>query len=140
MAKGKKGFQQSNKDAEKWTKEEALEVFEQLYELAATSDDILSIADVNLYAKKHFNLPRSSFYYLVKKFNVLDDIKKDINDAIISKINRKGLNGDFNPTMSIWRMKQLGESDPDKVKNINLIDSLKIEIVEDDESEDTDKN
>ena len=31
-----------------------------------------------------------------------------------NKINKKGLDGEFNPAMSIWRLKQLGEVDQSK--------------------------
>lgn len=132
MAKqNKTKFKEGNKAAEKWTEKESVEIFEKLYQQARTNDTVLSIDDIILYAKDTLNLPSRTFFYLVNKFAVLQSLKEDINSAIRAKINRKGLTGDFNPTMCIWRQKQLGESDPDKVKNINLLDGLKIEIIED---------
>lgn len=62
-------------------------------------------------AVMHSPYPRSVFYYLCDKFKDLDDLKKELNDIIIANINRKALENDYNPTASIWRMKQLGERD-----------------------------
>ncbi len=53
----------------------------------------------------------STYKWLVNKYEVLANIKNDIADAVAMKINKGGLNGDFNPAMSIWRLKQLGEQD-----------------------------
>ena len=59
--------------------------------------------------------PRSVFYYLCDKFKDLDNLKKELNDIIIAIINRRGLEGEYNATSSIWRMKQLGERDKQEI-------------------------
>jgi len=38
---------------------------------------------------------------------------------VIAIVNRKALEGDFNATAGIWRMKQLGERDKTEVHNTN---------------------
>jgi len=100
-------FKKGNRDAEKWSLEKAEELFNKAYEYALTNKDCLCVED----AIYHSGIPFSTFYNLSKKSTVLEDIKKDINRAILRRINKKGLNGEFNPAMSIWRLKQLGEQD-----------------------------
>jgi len=46
-------------------------------------------------------------------------LKTDIQNIIVSRINRGALKGDFNPTASIWREKQLGERDQQEIKQTN---------------------
>ena len=65
----------------------------------------------------HSGMPSRTFYYLADKHEVLQHIKKDINDVIIAKINRGALKGEFNATASIWRQKQLGEKDQQYTEN-----------------------
>jgi len=103
-------FKKGNRDAEKWSLEKAEELFNKAYEYALTNKDCLCVED----AIYHSGIPFSTFYNLSKKSTVLEDIKKDINSAILRRINKKGLNGEFNATMSIWRLKQLGEEDVTK--------------------------
>ena len=100
-------FKKGNRDAEKWSLEKAEELFNKAYEYALTNKDCLCVED----AIYQSGIPFSTFYNLSKKSTVLEDIKKDINRAILRRINKKGLNGEFNATMSIWRLKQLGEQD-----------------------------
>jgi len=103
-------FKKGNRDAEKWSLEKAEELFNKAYEYALINKDCLCVED----AIYHSGIPFSTFYNLSKKSTVLEDIKKDINRAILRRINKKGLNGEFNATMSIWRLKQLGEEDVTK--------------------------
>jgi hypothetical protein len=53
----------------------------------------------------------SKVEYWCKKIPVFKNLKKDIQDIIISRINKNALKNKFNATASIWRMKQLGEKD-----------------------------
>tara|TARA_R110002051_G_C8769409_1_gene503328 strand:+ start:8010 stop:8405 length:396 start_codon:yes stop_codon:yes gene_type:complete len=99
-----------NKYNEIYTLEKELPIFKQIVE-DAKKGEYLSIQE----AVMHSIYPRSVFYYLCEKFKDLDDLKKELNDTIIAVINKGGLKGDFNPTASIWRMKQLGESDKTEV-------------------------
>lgn len=99
-----------NKLAEKYTIDEVLPVFEEIIE-EAKQGKYLSIQE----AVMRSPYPRSVFYYLCDKFDVLDNIKKELNDIIIAIINRRGLEGEYNATSSIWRMKQLGETDKTEV-------------------------
>ena len=103
-------FKKGNRDAEKWSIEDAEEIFLIALDFANDSDECLCVED----AIHHTKIPYSTFYNLAKKHSVLEDIKKDINKAVLRRINKGGLLAEFNPAMSIWRLKQLGEHDVQK--------------------------
>ena len=100
-------FEIGNKAAEKWTEEEARLALEEAFLNAWKSKDILCVQD----AFMSIEMRPTTAHYLINKFPVLEDIKKDINDVVISRINKGALEGDYQPASSIWRMKQLGERD-----------------------------
>jgi len=112
MGKGNEAtqFKKGNRDAEKWDIQTAEDLFNKALDFALTDDECLCVED----AIYHSGIPFSTFYDLAKKNTVLESIKKDINRAILRRVNKKGLNGEFNPAMSIWRLKQLGEVDQSK--------------------------
>ena len=89
-------FEIGNKEAEKWTEEEAIELFLSIRELCKDSN-INSLQDAILKAN-HYH---SGYYYLLKKYPVLDSIKEDSQNIIIAGVNQKALDGTFNPTASI---------------------------------------
>jgi hypothetical protein len=105
-----------NRYNERYSKEDALELFEKGLEYARWNEECLSVQDVVIY----LDLSHSTFYNLCEQHKELDDIKKDLNDAIIARINRQALKNKFNPTASIWRMKQLGERDQQEIKHSGL--------------------
>ena len=104
---------EGNQYTRKYTLESALPLFEKALSYAIESNDCLCVQD----AVAQSGIAHTTFYDLCKQFNVLNDIKKNINENVIMRINRGGLKGDFNPTASIWRMKQLGEKDKTEVAN-----------------------
>jgi len=106
--KNKTSFKKGDKAAEKWTLSEAKMVFTELIDIVVKDEDFLSFQDVTLYNDK---IPYSTFYYLLNKFPILDSFKKQLNDIIISRVNKGALKGDYVSTPAIWRMKQLGEKD-----------------------------
>jgi hypothetical protein len=71
--------------------------------------DVLKHPDIKLY--------RSGLDYLTGKFPDFGKYKRDIQDAIISRVNRGAIKGDFAGTPAIFRMKQLGEEDRTFVDN-----------------------
>ena len=99
-------FQKENKLAQKNPKV-VYRKFAQMLENAKTNDDILSYQD----ACASIGWRDSKCNYWSNKIHVFATLKKDIQDAIIRRINSKALQNKFNPTSSIWRMKQLGEKD-----------------------------
>ena len=103
-----------NKDAEKWTEDDAKELFLSIRELCKDGK-INSLQDAILKAN-HYH---SGYYYLLKKYPVLDSIKEDSQNIIIAGVNQKALDGTFNPTASIWRMKQCGEKDESAIDHKN---------------------
>lgn len=112
------GAEKDNKYAEKYTLEDAEKIFNEILKLSIESEDVLCIQEAVIKS----GIPRSTFYALCKKHKVLDNIKKEINDAIISKINRQALTSKYNPTASIWRMKQLGEKDKQEIQSSGTLD------------------
>ena len=89
--------------------------FAEMLKNAETNDEILCLQD----AYKSINWRYSKVDYWINKIPSLGKYKKDIQSAIISRINKKALQGEksggFNATASIWRMKQLGEIDQSNI-------------------------
>lgn len=108
-------FEENNKAAEKWTLEASIEAFEKMLSNAKSDKDILCYND----ACQSINMRYTTAEYLCIKHPVLDDFKKDIQMAIVSRINKGSLTGDYVPTPAIWRMKQLGETDQQQINHQN---------------------
>jgi len=102
-------FKIDNREAAIHSMEEWQNIFEDVYK-KAKGGKYLRLAE----AFMDSDVKPSTYKWLVNKDPVLATIKEDIKEAIANKINKKGLNGDFNPAMSIWRLKQLGEEDVTK--------------------------
>lgn len=96
-----------NKYAQKYSEEDATELFIKGLEYAEQNNDCLSLHD----AIKQTSIPYSTYDYLAEKHEVLGRIKKDTMIEVLRRINKGALKGDYQPTSSIWRMKQLGEKD-----------------------------
>lgn len=103
-----------NTNAQKYTEEEAVELFNKMFEYAKT-DKCYCIQDAFL----EIGVPCTTFYHLINKYPSVKSIKRDIDSVIISKINKGALFNEMNPTASIWRMKQLGEEEKKNVIQIN---------------------
>lgn len=124
-------FVEGNKASEKFNEAEAHDIFSNCYQVVKQGgDSYLSMDDVILYAKDELGVGSSTFYHLIKKFPDLEHIKKDIMRVIRSRINRKSLNGDFSAAPSIWRLKQLGERDPDKQEQTDVLKTLKFNVTQ----------
>lgn len=131
--KNKTSFKEGNKAAEVWVYDIVNSLFLEMRKNAQESKDILCLQD----AIHSVGLYSSGLDYLTNKFPDFLTIKKDIQDLIISRINKEALNNEFNATASIWRMKQLGEidkkeidnkheiKDPSKIKKISFKDTTK---------------
>lgn len=117
-------FEIGNKAAEKWTEAEVKKTIEQMRENAHKDSEILCLQDaifsVDLYS--------SGLNYLIDKFPVFENIKKDIQDIIISRINKGALKGDLTPSPAIWRMKQCGEKDKVETEHSGEIKGNRIDI------------
>lgn len=96
-----------NKYAQKYTLEHAMDLFINGLEYAEIDNNCLSLHD----AIKQTTIPYSTYDYLAEKHEVLGRIKKDTMIEVLRRINSKALKGEYQPTASIWRMKQLGEKD-----------------------------
>ena len=107
MARFEKGNSVGVQFEEKWTLEEAQKAFNVMYENAQIDSEILCLQD----AYMAFPMRGSTFHYLIEKFPSLEKYKKDIQDVVISRINKGALRGDYVSTPAIWRQKQLGERD-----------------------------
>ena len=97
---------EGNKYGEKHTLDEWIEIFEGIYD-KAIEGEFLSLQQAFIES----DVRPSTATWLVNKHKALATIKKDIGEAIINTINKGGLKSKFNPAMSIWRMKQLGENE-----------------------------
>jgi len=106
-------FKEGNKARETWTLEESRNILEEAFDKTLKDKDVLCVQD-SFFA---VNLRPTTAHYLIKKFPELEDIKKDINDIVICRVNKGAINNKMNPTASIWRMKQLGERDEKTVDN-----------------------
>jgi len=100
---------EGNKYGEKHTLDEWIEIFEGIYD-KAIEGEFLSLQQAFIES----DVRPSTATWLVNKHKALATIKKDIGEAIVNTINKGGLKSKFNPAMSIWRMKQLGEKDEQK--------------------------
>lgn len=117
-------FEKGNKHAQEWTLENAEPRFKDALKFAEESDECLCLQD----AIFETGIPYSTFYYLADNQPVLEAIKKDIQQAIIKRINRNALWDNFEASPAIWRMKQLGEKDQQYIDQ-NVTGSTKSEIV-----------
>ena len=108
-------FKIGNKAAEKWSEEEVEKIIFDMRDNAETNDSVLCLQD----AIRSVDLYSSSLNYLIDKFPVFENIKKDIQDIITARINKGALMGDFVPAPAIWRMKQLGEKDEQELNHKN---------------------
>jgi len=122
-------FKIGNKVGEKWTKDDVYELIENMYTNTEKDVEILCFSD----ACMSVGFRDSHFDYLMKKFPVFESTKKDIQKRIVSRINKAALNNDKNVTASIWRMKQLGETD--KVENHNINEDITQELTEEERKE-----
>jgi hypothetical protein len=86
-------------------------IFDRLAD-ACIAGEYLSIQECQM----HSGLKPSNFYDVAAKYPELEDSKRQMNDAIIANINRLGLTGKYNPTVCIWRFKNLGEKDKSEVE------------------------
>lgn len=103
----KKGIESPNK---KHTLESALPVFENLLD-KCIKGEYLSIQACQI----NSGFGHSVFYDLIDQYPELEDIKKQMNDAIIMNVNEQALKFKFAPAVAIWRMKNLGEKDKQEV-------------------------
>ena len=95
-------FEIGNKAGEKWTEDAVYDIFSRMLKVAETDDDVLCIQDV----LKHpdIKLYRSGLDYLTGRFPEFGKYKRDIQDAIISRVNRGAIKGDFAGTPAIFRI------------------------------------
>lgn len=117
------GFEFKNKYAQEWTLENALPRFEDALKYAKVDDDCLCLQD----AIFKTGIPSRTFYYLAQNHDVLQTIKQDIHDIIVSRVNRLALKDQAPAAPAIWRMKQLGEKDEQTV-NSNVASKQEITV------------
>jgi hypothetical protein len=82
-----------------------LRKFSELVKNAKEDNDILCWQD----ACMSINWRDSKVNYWCGKIPIFANLKKDVQNIIIARVNKNALKNKFNATASIWRMKQLGE-------------------------------
>lgn len=92
-----------------------LRKFSEIVKNAKADEEILCFQDACL----SIGWRSSKVEYWAKKIPIFENLKKDVQDIIISRINKGALKSDYNATASIWRMKQLGEKDKIETENKN---------------------
>lgn len=120
-------FEIGNKYAQEWTLENALPRFEDAYKFAYEDSSCLCLQD----AIMQTGIPSRTFYQLAKNHDVLQTIKEDIHDVIISRVNRLALDkiAPVPASPAIWRMKQLGERDEQHI-NQNIAAKSEITVAD----------
>lgn len=112
-----------NKYAQEWTLENALPRFEDTLKFALDDEkNCLCMQE----AVMQSGIPSRTFYQLSKDHKVLQDIRAEINDAIIIRVNRGAMKGDLKETSSIFRMKQLGERDKLEIDHTTAGESFNV--------------
>jgi len=99
-------FKKGNQAAKK-SPRVVIKKFNQMLDNAKNDENILCWQD----AVKSIGWRHSKVDYWINKLPVFGNLKKDIQQEIISRVNKKALINKFNSTASIWRMKQLGEKE-----------------------------
>lgn len=94
----------------KYSEKDLVKVFWEVAE-KCIEGEFLSIQECQMAS----GIPPSTFYDVSKKYDSLEDPKRQMNDAIIATVNRMGLTNKFNATMCVWRLKNLGERDKTEV-------------------------
>lgn len=107
-------FKEGNKAAVKSPKP-ILRKMNEMLENSIAKEDILCMYD----ACRSVKIRQTKIHYWCDRIPVLENIKKEIQQVITARVNKKALNGDFNPTASIWRMKQNGETDQQSINHQN---------------------
>ena len=120
--KSNKIIKQPNQKNNKKNPAVVLRKFKEMKTNAETDENILCFQD----ACMSIGWRCSKVDYWVKKIPIFEDIKKDIQNIIISRINKNALQNKHNSTASIWRMKMLGEFEVQKVEqtvnsNIDIV-------------------
>lgn len=100
----KGGAPLGNKNAQKFTLEEWIDKFEEVY-MYANVEGYTSLQQA--FIKN--NIRPSTYKWLVNKYVELDNIKNDIADSIIAVLTQEALTGGYKETMSIFRCKVLGD-------------------------------
>jgi len=113
-------FEKNNKYAQEWTLENAQPRFEDALKYATDNEECLCLQD----AIYESGIPSRTFYYLSGNHDVLQIIKEDIHNRIISRINKNALDKVLPApaSPSIWRMKQLGEKDEQHIKQTGTME------------------
>lgn len=122
-------FKIGNTAAEKWTIENSSEVFEKMYDNACKDSSILCFSD----ACFSVEMRDSHIDYLIKKFPVLENLKRDIQKRIVSRINKGALEQEYQATAAIWRQKMLGERET--TETINTTTNINIDLNEEQKQE-----
>ena len=91
---------------------EWLDLFQKMKDYLRASD-LLSLNEL----LDKFDVPYSTFKDNCLKYKELNSFRDDLRSILIARINRGAIKNEFNPTSSIWRMKQLGEVDSRDINN-----------------------
>lgn len=97
------GYNENNKFAEKWTRDEALEFVKEALTILEQNLDIFFAGEV---AERQHTY-RQAYWYLFDKFkdNDFDIIKREFENILESRCYVMGAKNKINPTMAIFGLK-----------------------------------
>lgn len=126
-----------NTNAETWTLEQAEDFCSEVYNILLDNKSIRTLGGACLKAGGYETL----IYYLQQKFNTEFESIKKAKEIVKERLIEQGLDGDANPTMAIFILKNNHDM-KDRVdhttdnKAIKNNDSIKVEFVDFSEDED----
>lgn len=101
-----------------------LRKFSEMIKNSETDEEILCWQD----ACHSIGWRDSKVNYWCGKVPVFANLKSDVQNSIIRRINKGALTGDYQPTASIWRMKQLGELDEKSINQKGSVINYNTEV------------
>lgn len=109
MIRLKRGFEMGNMAAAKYTDNEYIAIFKQMFEFALDPEnEVRSLQDVY---SVEWQIPKATFCDICNRVPECNDYRAMIKDVIISRVNKLALKGEAAAAPAIWRMKQCGEID-----------------------------
>ena len=123
------GAPKGNNNAEKWTEQQAIEFVESVLEYVQSNPDCVFIGE----PVSQLGYYRTIWNYLSDKFD-FDTIKR-VESILESRLVKKGISGETNPTMTIFTLKNnyhwRDKTEVDHTTKGEAITEIKVNIVND---------
>lgn len=112
-------FARGNNAREVYSLDTCLDIFDRMAQYALNDEhEALSVQEVILAFSNE--IPYRTAYDQLRRFPAeLQPLKAIIDAAIVARVNKGAIKGNYNATSSIWRCKQLGETDRQEIRTDN---------------------